>query len=373
MRDTMGIIYSGDTDGSLKELTRSRSAAAVPFGGRYRVIDFILSDMVNSGIRNIGLITQNNYHSLMDHLESGRYWDLDRKRDGLFILPPYVSRGNTGWYKGTADALHNVISYIRRSTQRYAVISGGYMVCNISYDDVLEFHKEKNADITVIYKDMTNMEPADLTRHTLIQTDRDGRIWDMEMKPAGPKSTKVVMEMYVIEKDLLEYLVEECSARGRNDFIKDILINKLDTLRIFGYEFKGYLASINTINSYFRHSMDLLDRDIRNDVFNRHGPIYTKVKDEVPAKYGPNASAKNSLVADGCIVDGIIENCILFRGVRIGAGAVAKNSVIMQNSEVQEQALIENVILDKDVLIRRGKRLIGQDSYPIVIGKKIII
>lgn len=373
MRDTMGIIYSGDTDGSLKELTRSRSAVALPFGGRYRIIDFILSNMVNSGIRNVGLITQNNYHSLMDHLESGSYWDLDRKRDGLFILPPYVSRGNSGWYKGTADALHNVMAYIRRSTQRYVVLSGGTMVCNISYDDVLDFHKEKNADITVIYKDMKDMAPHDLSRHSLIEIDESGRIYNMEMKPFGPKSTNVMMEMYILEKDLLEYLVEECSARGRNDFIKDILIDKLDQLRIFGYEFKGYLATVNTINAYFKHSMDLLNREIRDDVFTRNGPVYTKIKDEVPAKYGIGAQVKNSLVADGCVVEGTVENCILFRGVRVAKGAVARNCVIMQNSEIQEKGLIENIILDKEVLIRRDKRLIGQASYPIVIGKKIII
>jgi glucose-1-phosphate adenylyltransferase len=373
MRDTMGIIYSGETDASLKELTRSRSTAAVPFGGRYRIIDFILSGMVNSGIRNVGVITQNNYHSLMDHLESGSYWDLDRKKDGLFILPPYVSKGNTGWYKGSADALHNCIAYIRRSTQRYAVLAGGSMVCNITYDDVLNFHKEKNADITVIYKDMPQMDPKDLSRHTLIETDSSDRICDMVTKPSLPRSTKVIMEMYIIEKDLLEYLVEECASRGRTDFIKDILIDNLQDLRIYGYEFKGYVASIRTINAYFKHSMDLLDWDIRNDLFFKNGPIHTKVKDEVPAKYGVDAVAKNSLIADGCIVEGTIENCILFRGVRIAKGAVVRNSIIMQKCEVQEQALIENVILDKDVIVRRGKRLIGQDSYPIVIGKKIII
>ena len=336
-RDTMGIIYSGETDASLKELTRSRSTAAVPSAAG-TVIDFYCPHG-EFGDPQRRVITQNNYHSLMDHLESGSYWDLDRKKDGLFILPPYVSKGNTGWYKGSADALHNCIAYIRRSTQRYAVLAGGSMVCNITYDDVLNFHKEKNADITVIYKDMPQMDPKDLSRHTLIETDSSDRICDMVTKPSLPRSTKVIMEMYIIEKDLLEYLVEECASRGRTDFIKDILIDNLQDLRIYGYEFKGYVASIRTINAYFKHSMDLLDWDIRNDLFLK-SPIHTKVKDEVPAKYGVDALRK-FLGCRRMHRGGTIENCILFPGVRIAKGAVVRNSIIMQKCEVQEQALIE--------------------------------
>lgn len=374
MRNTMGIIYTGDRDVSLKELTRSRSVAAVPFAGRYRIIDFILSNMVNSGIFNIGLITQNNYHSLMDHLDySGKQWDLDRKRDGLFILPPYVTRENSGWYQGKIDALHNIMAYIRRSTQKYVVISGAYMVCNLTYDDVLDYHIQNDADITIIYKEDKTASPAHLSRNTLLITDEDGRVWDMEVKPSGPKSNKISMEMYILEKNLLEYLVEESVARGQHDFIKDILMKKIDTLRIYGYPYQGYLANICSIQSYFRHNMELLDLDNREDLFNSCGAIYTKVKDQVPAKYGPNCRIENSLVADGCVLDGEIVNSILSRGVRIAPGAVVKNSIIMQDTEIQENVIVENVILDKDVIIRQGKRLVGQESYPVVIGKKAII
>ncbi len=373
MRDTMGIIYTGDNDVNLKELTRSRSVAAIPFGGRYRIIDFILSNMVNSGIRNVGIITRNNYHSLMDHLDAGRHWDLDRKRDGLFILPPFVSRGNTGWYKGTADALHNVMSYIRRSTQKYVIVSAGYMVCNMTYDDVLEFHKDNKADITVIYKDDVKARQEELTGHTLIKTDSNDRVWDMEVTPACPSSTKIFMDMFLMEKDLLEFLVEECTARAQYDFVRDILIKKMNILKIVGFPFKGHLAKIDNISSYYKHNMELLDQDVSNEIFHRAGPVYTKVKDEVPAKYSKTASAENSYVADGCVIEGRIENSILFRGVHIAEGAVVKNSILMQNVEIQEKVTIENVILDKEVIIRRGKRLIGQDSYPVVIAKKAVI
>lgn len=373
MRDTMGIIYTGESDISLKEITRSRSVAAVPIGGRYRIIDFILSNMVNSGIRNVGIITQNNYHSLMDHLDSGKQWDLDRKRDGLFILPPYVSRDNTGWYKGKVDALHNIMAYIRRSTQQYALISGSTMVCNLTYDNALDFHKEKNADITVLYKEDKDAAHEDLSRNILIQTNGDQRIWDMEVMPSLPKSNKISMEMYIMEKNLLEYLVEECTARGQNDFIKDILIKKMDMLKIYGYPYTGYLARIDSIQSYFKHNMELLDPINRYELFFRSGSIYTKVKDEVPAKYGSHARSENTMVADGCIIEGQVENSILFRGVRIASGARVKNSIIMQNTEIQEGAVLENVILDKEVVIRRGKRLMGQENYPMVIGKSAVI
>jgi glucose-1-phosphate adenylyltransferase len=373
MRDTMGIIYTGDSNISLQELTLRRSVAALPFGGRYRVIDFILSNMINSEVVNIGLITQNNYHSLMDHLGSGKQWDLDRKSGGLFILPPYVSHGNTGWYRGEIEALHSNMSYIRRSPQKYVIISGSSMVCNLTYDDAMEFHKDNNADITLIYKEDKKATKEDLSKHTLIRTDEENRIWDIEVNPTAPMSDKISMEMYIIEKRLFEYLVEECVARGLYDFNKDILIKKMDKLKILGYPYDGYLAKIDSVQSYFKHNMELLNEENFYELFHHSGPIYTKVKDEVPAKYGDNSKVENSLVADGCIVDGQVENCVLFRGVKIAEGAVVKNSVIMQDTEIQEKACIENVILDKEVIIRKGRHLIGQDSYPVVIRKKAVI
>ncbi len=373
MRDTMGIIYTGESNISLRELTLRRSVAALPYGGRYRVIDFTLSNMINSGIINVGLITQNNYHSLMDHLDSGKQWDLDRKNDGLFILPPYVSSDNTGWYRGEIDAYHSNMSYIRRSSQKHVVISGSSMVCNLTYDDAMEFHKDNKADITVIYKQESKATRDELSRHTLIQTDDDNRIWDIEVKPSAPRSDKISMEMYIIDKRLFEYLIEECVARGQYDFNKDILIKNMDKLRILGYPYDGYLAKIDSISSYFKHNLELFDQENFYELFHHAGPIYTKVKDEVPAKYGEESMAENSLVADGCIIEGYIENCVLFRGVKIAKGAVVKNSIIMQDAEIQERAAIENVILDKEVIIRKGKHLIGQESYPMVIRKKAII
>lgn len=373
MRDTMGIIYTGDNNISLQELTLRRSIAALPFGGRYRVIDFTISNMVNSGMINVGLITQNNYHSLMDHLDSGKQWDLDRKSGGLFILPPYVSPDNTGWYRGEIDALRANLSYIKRSPQKYVILSGSSMVCNLTYDDAMEFHRDNMADITVIYKEEKKATREELSRHTLIQTDEQNRIWDFAVKPNSPKSNKISMEMYIIEKKLLEYLIEECVARGQYDFNKYILIKNKEKLRVFGYPYHGYLAKIDSIQSYYKHNLELLDQNNFYELFHHAGPIYTKVKDEVPAKYGEKSRAENSLVADGCVIEGEVENCVLFRGVRIAKGATVKNSIIMQDTDIEDNAVLENVILDKEVMIRKGKHLIGQASYPVVIRKSAII
>ncbi len=373
MRDTMGIIYTGDSNAGLSELTLKRSVAALPYGGRYRVIDFILSNMINSGIINVGLITQNNYHSLMDHLDSGKQWDLNRKSGGLFILPPYVSHDNTGWYRGEIDALHSNMSYIRRSPQKNVIISGSSMVCNLTFKDAMEFHRDTMADITVIYKEDKVAPKEELARHTLLRTDENNRIWDMEVKPTTPMSDKVSMEMYIMDKRLLEYLIEESIARGLYDLNKDILIKNIQKLRVMGYPYEGYLAKIDSINSYFKHNLELFDTNNFQELFHKSGPIYTKVKDEVPAKYGEKAVSENSLVADGCIIEGYISNCVLFRGVKIGEGAIVKNSIILQNTEVGEKAVLENVILDKSVIIHKGRRLIGQESYPIVIRKKAVI
>jgi len=373
MRDTLGIIYTGESNVNLQELTLHRSVAALPFAGRYRVIDFILSNMINSGIINVGIITQNNYHSLMDHLDSGKMWDLDRKNGGLFILPPYVSHDNTGWYRGEIDAFRSNMSYIRRSPQKYIVISGSSMVCSLTFKEAIEFHKENKADITIVYKEDKDASVEDLSRHTLIKTDENNRIWDIEVNPNVPESDKISMEMYIIDKKMFEYLIEESVARGRYDFSKDILIRNLKKLKILGYEYKGYLAKIDSIPSYFKNNLEMLNLENFRDLFDKIGPVYTKVKDEVPARYGKNASSINSLVADGCIIEGVVENSILFRGVKVGKDAFVKDSIIMQDTEIQERVILDHVILDKNVIIRKGKRLMGQDKFPVLIRKHSVV
>ncbi|HWQ57448.1 MAG TPA: glucose-1-phosphate adenylyltransferase subunit GlgD [Clostridia bacterium] len=367
--NAFGLIYTGEANLQLRELTYSRSVAAVPFAGRYRCIDFILSNLVNTGISNVGVITQKNYHSLMDHLGSGKEWDLHRKRDGLFILPPFVTRDNTGIYNGTVDAIRSVLGYVRRSAQRYVILAGSHTIYNTTYSDMISLHIKTGADITIMYNDVTAFDRDDQYDDLRLMLDEKGRVYDLQIDPYRPMTPSQSCDVYVMEKTLLEYLVEEAAAHTLTDFVRDILVKNVSTLKLYGYRYDGYVARMNSLSSYFSHNMAVLDRGVRSDLFNPLHPIYTKVKDEAPATYGPEAHVASSLVADGCIVEGSIENCILFRGVHVGAGSVLRDSIIMQASDVRENCSLDHVILDKGVTVRAGRKLAGYESFPVIIRK----
>lgn len=373
INDTFGLIYTGESNMELRDLTYSRSVAAVPFGGRYRCIDFLLSCMVNTGITNVGVIAQKNYHSLMDHLGSGKEWDLHRKRDGLFILPPFVTKENTGIYKGTVDALRSCMGYIRRSSQRYVLLTGSHIIYNTTYNEMIERHITTGADITIMYSQCPSCDPEDQYDDLRLTVDESGRVTDLAVNPYRPKSNSQSCDAFLMEKTLLEYLLEESASHAKYDFTRDVLLKKIDTLKLYGWEYKGYVARLNSLGAYFRHNMALLDRKVSKDLFNSEHPIYTKVKDEVPAFYAEGASVRNSFVADGCIIEGSVENSVLFRGVRVSKGASVKNSILMQAAEVQEDCLLDHVVLDKSVIIKRGRDLKGYDHFPIILRKGTVL
>ncbi|MDR1060911.1 MAG: glucose-1-phosphate adenylyltransferase subunit GlgD [Clostridiales bacterium] len=373
MKDTMGIILTKDTNNKLYELSAQRAVAAVPFGGRYRIIDFILSSMVNSDISNVGVVTHENYQSLMDHLGAGKEWDLDRKLCGLFIFPPNVRKESVDRSKGTLEELYNIMHYFRRSKEKYVVISESGVICNMQLDDAMEFHLSKEADVTVLYNAVDARGFKELSSLTSLSVDRNGQIVSMEINPRFPKSNKVSMNIYITKKALLETLIDESISSGLDEIESDLLRKNLGSLRIFAYGYRGYVARIDTVRSYFRTSMELLNRNVMHELFSGENPIYTKVKDEVPTMYGDRASVSNSLIADGCVIEGNVQNSILFRGVQISKNVNVANSIILQNSEVHENSVLENVILDKDVIVRVGKRLTGQADYPVLIGKGGVI
>lgn len=374
LRDTFGLIYAGEQNINLRELVYLRTVGALPVAGRYRTIDFILSNMVNSGIRNVGVIAQRSYHSLMDHLGSGKEWDLSRKNDGLFILPPFSSAENMGSYRGVVDAIKGVMSYILRTKQQYCVLSGSFTIYNRTFDDIVERHIDTGADITMLY----NEEPQDTYKgerynDVRLHVNGDGRVTDLETNASITDSTKVGMDTYVIRKDLLEYLVEDCASRGKYNFVSDLLMGNLNRLKIMAYEHKGYVGRLHSVASYYKLNMDFLDTEVQKDLFYSGNQIYTKIKDEVPAKYARSSEVKNSLVANGCVIEGEVENSILFRGVYVGKGAKIKNCIIMQNSEIYNNSNLEYVILDKSVNIRQGRRLIGDEGFPVIIRKGAIV
>lgn len=373
IQNAFGLIFTGEANPRLKELSLSRSVAAVPFGGRYRCIDFILSALVNSGVRNVGLIMQKNYHSLMDHLGSGKEWDLNRKRDGLFILPPFLTKDNTGVYRGDIDAFHSVMTYVRRSSQRYIILSGSHTIFNTTFQDLLAQHVNSGADITMMYNVDSHFDADDQNRDLRLVFDETGRVSEFEWNPYIPRSNNRSCEVIVMDKQLLEHLVEEAFARGDSDFTRDILQKKCSTLQIRGWEYKGYVARLDSINTFFRHSMELLSAPEAADLHNTDHPIYTKVKDEPSAKYGEDAVASNCVLADGCSIRGHVSDSVLFRGVTVADGAVVKNSVIMQGCHIEANAVLDHVILDKNVTITEGRTLTGYEGLPLVIKKNQII
>jgi len=373
MTNAMGLILSGWKKPELKELSYIRSVSAIPVGGKYRAIDFILSNMVNSGIKNVGVLTQYSFRSLMDHLGSGKEWDLDRRYDGLFVFPPSLSEDESGWYRGSADAMYNNLSFLKRSNEDYVIISQGNGIFKMQFDEMLDYHMSVNADITMAYREMYDYSPDELSMLGIIKIDENNRIVDLQEKPLHPQSDLGSIGIYLIRRTLLISLLEECIAHGEYDLVKDILIKKLDKLGVYGYEFKGYWRNISSVQTYYKCSMDMLNPEIREELFFKNGKVYTKVKDEAPAKYNAEANVHNCIVADGCFIEGTVEDSVLFRGVTIAKGAVVKNSIVMQGAVIEEGATIEYAILDKNVIMTKGKYLKGESDYPFVVGKNSVV
>jgi len=372
MKDVMGVIYTGESDSRLRELTMLRAIAALPVAGRYRVIDFLMSSLVNAGIRNVGVIMQKNYHSLMDHLGSGKEWDLHGKHNGLYMLPPFLTRENMGVFSGIVDALRSNANYLTRSKQEYLVLCGSSMIFNAKMEDFIQYHIDSGADITMMYTKLPSMQRDEYG--TYISVADDGRVTDLEVDPTHPSYPNTFMHVSIMKREFLRSLVDKGVSHGQHDLNRDIILPMIQAgnAKINAWEFTGPAWRIDSVQSYFNFSMDVLKSDIRSQLFPDELPVYTKVRDEMPARYDGDAVVINSLVADGCIVEGTVENSILFRGVRVAPDAHIKNCIIMQDGQVHSGAYIENCILDKQAVIKRNARLIGPSAYPIVIAKNVV-
>ena len=365
-KTAIGVIFANLHEENVPELVRRRTMASIPFGGRYRLIDFALSNMVNSGITTVGLMTSNNYRSLIDHIGSGKDWDLARKDGGLILLPPF-SEKHDKLYTTRLEALCSLTGFLSRRNEKYVVLADCDGVAKFDIADILDYHEEKNADITLVTKHGKVGRRSDFL---LVSADEDGRVNEIQHSPHLADGTKsnIFINVMVINRQFLLHIIEEAVTHGYTSFESDVLIKHLNSLKMYHYDFQGYYAGIDSMSAYFKHNMELLDKDVRDELFGDRD-IYTKVRDSAPSKYGENATVKNSLISDGCVIEGVVENSILFRGVKVEKGAVVKNSVIMQDNIIGANTSLDCVITDKNVVISDKKTLSGCAELPYFIQK----
>ncbi len=360
----IGIILAGGNNKLMRELSYKRAVAAMPVAGSYRSIDFALSNMSNSKIQKVGVITQYNARSLNEHLSSSKWWDFGRKQGGLFVFTPTITAESSYWYRGTADSLYQNLDFLKSSHEPYVVIASGDGIYKLDYNKVLEYHIEKKADITVVVKDL--QDRSEITRFGVVSMTNEGRITDIDEKPLETNLSTVSTGIYVIRRRLLIELIEKAAQEDRYDFVRDILVRYKNIKKIYGYRLETYWRNISSTESYYKANMDFLNREIRDYFFKQYPDIYSKVDDLPPAKYNYGANARNSLVSSGCIVNGTIENSVLFKKIYVGNNSVIKNSIILNNAYIGDNSYIENCIVESGSTIKPNSSYIGENGIKIV-------
>ena len=367
-----GIIFSEMYSDGLNAFTHDRNMAAIPFGGRYRLVDFGLSNMVNSGITNVGVLAKQHYHSLMTHLANSQEWDLNRKNGGLQILPPYGADGSNPANRGKLDELRNALDFLRDSTEPYVVLIDAHVICNMDYRPLLEAHVASGCDITLVGSKLT--DPSGIYR-SVIQADENNRVTSYALDFTAHPGDYAGMSMMVIAREKLLDVINEYTSKGVYHMERDYVQHELNqgTLSINLYPYEGVVLQVKDVDSYVKSNMALLEESTSSALFRPDSPIYTRVNDEVPTYYGMDCQISGCIIADGCILEGTAEHSVISRGVRIGKGAVVKNCIIMQGSVVGEGAVLENVLVDKWATISAGSQLKGVDSSPLIIRKGVTV
>lgn len=361
----MGVINLDHELDQLNELTYFRAGAAVPFAGRYRLIDFALSNMMNAGVQDIALFVRRKYRSLLDHLGEGGPWDLNRKRGGLFVLPPDW-HDPTDISAGDLQHMHNNRDFFNRSTAEYVVHSGSQHLSKVDFCDLAAQHKASGADVTVVYKHVNMLEPEHDACFR-VNVGEDGVVNGIHNEKGHHD---LYLDLFIMEKGLYMQQMEYCIAHGDSYFFRDAILKNPTGMKIMGYEYDGYHAVINSIESYYKNSLELLDPEKYKQLFSPEMPVQTKIKYEAPTKYLEGADVRNSLVANGCQIAGEVDTSVLFRGVKVEKGAKVINSIIMQKCVIEAGTILENVILDKDVLVTANRNLVGDSRKPFVIAKR---
>ena len=361
-----GIVFANTNDTHLKKLTETRSMAAVPFAARYRVIDFPLSALVNAGVSSVGIITKENYRSLMDHIGSGVAWDLDRKNGGIFLLPPYVT-SDVKRYNGTVDALHGALDYIKRCNAEYMVLCNSDMIANVDIGSAVAQHVKTEADITVVYHygDCPKMSGDFL----VLKTAQDGRITEMKNVDQIEGKAEYYLGVTVVSRALLLKMVEEAFAEGQMRFATEVIAGKIPTMKVYGFEHKGFASILDSTDAYFKANMAVLESDVRKSLFTRERPVFTKTRDDMPTRYGTRSKVSNCVIADGCVINGTVSNSIVSRGVRVEKGAVVENCILMQGSVVKANAVLKYVVTDKNATVGENMLMKGTSDKRLLIEK----
>ena len=367
----LGLILSGSSHDNLEKLTIKRTSSAMPIFGKYRAIDFTLSNMVNSGISKVGILTQYNPRSLMDHVGSGKEWNLDRKRGGIFILQPFMTDKNMNmYYKGTADAIYQNMTLLKRADEDFVLIGSGDHIYNIDYKELYKNHIRNGADITLLTK---NSEDYNHKDYGQVEIDDEKRVKKIYEKQSDKLTDNIFLGAYFINKSLLMELLYSHVPNGADNLLLDIIVPNLSSLRVFSYEHKGYWKNIKkSVKEYFNTNQDILKKEVRNELFYSR-KIYTKIKDAAPPKINITSKVNNSFIADGSIINGSVKNSILSRGVIVKAGAIVENCVILQDSIIEEGAQIKNLIIDKNVVIREGKNIQGSNKNIVTVEKGTVL
>ena len=374
--EALGIIFPNSYDSLVPDLESERLMASNTFASRYRMCDFLISSMVHCGIDNISILVRKNYHSLLDHLGNGREWDLARKYGGLNIVPPFAQK-QIKVFSGRIEALESIRGYLIKQTEKYVILSDANIAVNFDFNALLDAHIKSGADVTMVYRKQEI--PQSLIRQSTAGMDlyyalgiNGDRVSKIYINPKESGEMNFSLNIYVIDRELLIRMVDEAYLHGDVYFVRDILEKKIDQLDVRGFCYDGYVAHIHDMNSYFEENMRLLKEENINALFSGN-QIYTKIRDDNPTRYINGAKAKNVMVADGCVIEGEVENSVLFRGVKIGKGAKVKNCVLMQDTVIEDNASVEYVITDKNVTISEGKSLTGNDTFQVYVAKGQVV
>ena len=370
MNGLHGIIFSYESRNDLKELVAERSSASVPFGGRYRMVDFALSNLVNAGVTDVGVVLHGRYQSMIDHVGNGKVWDLSRKRGGLRLLPPFNYQKDWGVmpFRGKIEALAGVRDYLDEIRQDYVVLMEGDLVANLPLSEVLADHTKSGADITVV----CGNDSFATAGGSYFEVDKDNRVTEVLYNLNTPRGYRG-LEVYILSTKLLKELVDECFAKDQFSWRRDVLRAKKDELKLNSYIWAGYAAQVRSVQEYYDRSMQLLDPKIRADLFTPARPIMAKGADKSSTYVGSEGRCVNSMVAEGCRIEGVVENSILFPGVVVEKGAVVRNCVLFKESVVRKDAQLSYIIADKNVEVLAGRTLVGHATYPIVLAKGSVV